>query len=141
MARRKSKSKRRRSPKMMSIINLAESYAYLSVLSEGIAGTSPIGLLGAGDIVGTPIKDSAFPGVSQGMSYSGTDAISLADMVSSPDVAFSTLTSNFESNWQAMAIKSLGIGLTFRFGKKLLRRPIANVNRNVFKQLGMGVKL
>jgi len=120
---------------------LAESYAYLSVLSEGIAGTSPIGLLGAGDIVGTPIKDSAFPGVSGGMSYSGTDAISLADMVSSPDVAFSTLTSNFESNWQAMAIKSLGIGLTFRFGKKLLRRPISNVNRNVFKQLGMGIKL
>ena len=140
MARRKSKAKRRRSPKMMSIINLAESYAYLSVLSEGIAGTSPIGLLGAGDIKAMKVYPGAGE-VGSYTAYSGTDAISLADMVSSPDVAFSTLQSNFESNWQAMAIKSVGIGLTFKFGKKLLRRPIANVNRNVFKNLGMGVKL
>ena len=140
MARRKSKAKRRRSPKMMSIINLAESYAYLSVLSEGIAGTSPIGLLGAGDIkaVQSSVSKSV---VTDYTSYSGTDAISLADMVSSPDVAFATMSSNFENSWQAMAIKSVGIGLTFKFGKKLLRRPIANVNRNVFKSLGMGVKL
>jgi len=125
---------------MMSIINLAESYAYLSVLSEGIAGTSPIGLLGAGDIVALKTA-SGIGGTTMTDSWAGTDAISLADMVSSPDVAFATLQSNFESNWQAMAIKSVGIGLTFKFGKKLLRRPIANVNRNVFKQLGMGVKL
>ena len=125
---------------MMSIINLAESYAYLSVLSEGFAGTSPIGLLGAGDIKAMKV----YPGAGEAGSYtaySGTDAISLADMVSTPDVAFATLQSNFESNWQAMAIQSLGIKLTFKFGKKLLRGPIANVNRTVFKEIGMGVKL
>lgn len=124
---------------MMSIINLAESYAYLSVLSEGIAGTSPVGLLGAGDIKPMTVNPGA--GAISYTDYSGTDSISLADMVSTPDVAFGQMTSNFESNWQAMAIKSLGIKLTFKFGKKLLRGPIANVNRTVFKELGMGVKL
>ncbi len=28
-----------------------------------------------------------------------------------------------------------------KLGKKLMRRPIANVNRNIFKPLGIGVKL
>jgi len=65
----------------------------------------------------------------------------LADIVSTPDQAFGALQANMESNWQAMAIQSLGVGLTFKFGKKLLRRPISNVNRNIFKPLGMGVKL
>jgi len=141
MARRKSKSKRRRSPKMMSLINVMESYAYATILTEGLAGTSPVGLItGASDI--KAVQSSASRSmVTDYTSYSGTGEISLADIVSNPDVAFSTLQGNMESNWQAMAIQSLGVGLTFKFGKKLLRRPISNVNRNIFKPLGMGVKL
>ena len=45
MARRK-KAKRRRSPKTISLLNIAESYAYASVLTSGVMGNSPIGVLG-----------------------------------------------------------------------------------------------
>jgi|TARA_R110000824_G_scaffold346007_2_gene532763 hypothetical protein len=141
MARRKSKAKRRRGPKMMSLINIAESYAYATILTEGLMGTSPVGVItGASDI--KAIQSSASRSlVSDYSTYSGTEEISLADLVASPDVAFSQINSNMMSNWQAMAIQSLTVGLTFKFGKKLLRRPVANVNRNIFKPLGMGVKL
>ena len=141
MARRKSKATRRRSPKMMSLINIAESYAYATILTEGLMGTSPVGVItGASDI--KAIQSSASRSlVSDYSTYSGTEEISLADLVASPDVAFSQINSNMMSNWQAMAIQSLTVGLTFKFGKKLLRRPVANVNRNIFKPLGMGVKL
>ena len=128
---------------MMSLINIAESYAYATILTEGLMGTSPVGVItGASDI--KAIQSSASGSrsmVSDYSTYSGTEEISLADLVASPDVAFSQINSNMMSNWQAMAIQSLTVGLTFKFGKKLLRRPVANVNRNIFKPLGMGVKL
>lgn len=126
---------------MMSLINIAESYAYATILTEGLMGTSPVGVItGASDI--KAIQSSASRSlVSDYSTYSGTEEISLADLVASPDVAFSQINSNMMSNWQAMAIQSLTVGLTFKFGKKLLRRPVANVNRNIFKPLGMGVKL
>jgi len=40
-----------------------------------------------------------------------------------------------------MAVSAIGIGITFKFAKKLLRKPIANVNRNLIKPLGIGVRL
>ena len=67
--------------------------------------------------------------------------ISLGDIVSAPDAAFATVQDNFMNNYQAMAIQSIGIGLSFRLGKRLLRRPISNVNRNIFKPLGAGFKI
>jgi len=56
-------------------------------------------------------------------------------------MAFSAMQSNAMANWQAMVIGSLGVSIGFKLGKKLMRRPIANVNRNIFKPLGIGVKL
>ena len=35
------KSRKRRSPRKISLINLAESYAYASILTGGIANASP----------------------------------------------------------------------------------------------------
>ena len=50
MARRK-KATRRRGPRMASLINMAESYAYADTLTTGVMGTSPIGFItGSGDI-------------------------------------------------------------------------------------------
>jgi hypothetical protein len=40
-----------------------------------------------------------------------------------------------------MAVSSIGIGISFKFARKLLRAPIANVNRNLMKPLGIGVRL
>ena len=142
MARRK-KASRRRSPRAVSLLNVAESYAYANVLTSGLMGTTPVGFItGAPDLGMQEVKSyNQLTGNTTSMEMVGGEAISLGDIVSAPDQAFGIVQSNFMSNYQAMAVQSIGIGLSFRLGKRLLRRPISNVNRNIFKPLGAGFKL
>jgi len=132
MARRK-KAKRRRSPKTISLLNIAESYAYASVLTGGVMGNSPIGVLGF-DGAGTA-------GVAGYGMTTTNGAMTLQSIISDPGSSFDSMSSMFMANYQAMAVSAIGIGITFKFAKKLLRKPIANVNRNLIKPLGIGVRL
>jgi len=142
MARRK-KASRRRSPRAVSLLNVAESYAYANVLTSGLMGTTPVGFVtGATDLGMKSVSSyNQLTGNTTDMVMTGGDSISLGDIVSAPDAAFGIVQSNFMNNYQQMAISSIGIGLSFRLGKRLLRRPISNVNRNIFKPLGAGFKL
>ena len=138
MVRRKKKTTRRRS-KMFSVINALEAYTYANILSEGIMGNSPYGFLtGASDI--KTVSMNVYGSGSESMTI-GAESLSLSEIVQHPDVAFSSMQANFMNNYQAMAIQSLVTSVGFRFGKRLLRRPISNVNRNIMKPLGIGVKL
>jgi len=140
MARGRKKAKRRRA-KTISLINLAESYAYASILTEGVAGTTPYNMVvGGSDIAQAKVIDVGL-GAASLTGYTGTDQITLTEMVTMPDVAFAAMSSNFMANWQNMVVKSLTVSVGFRLGKRLLRRPIANVSRNIFKPLGLGVRL
>ena len=132
MARRK-KAKRRRSPKTISLLNIAESYAYASVLTGGVMANSPVGVLGL-DGSGTA------GGAGYGMTTTN-GAMTLSSIVSDPGSSFDSMSANFMANYQAMAVSAIGIGITFKFAKKLLRKPIANVNRNLLKPIGIGVRL
>jgi len=132
MARRK-KAKRRRSPKTISLLNIAESYAYASVLTGGVMGNSPIGVLGF-DGAG------ATGGAGYGM-VTTNGSMTLQSIISDPGSSFDSMSSMFMANYQAMAVSAIGIGITFKFAKKLLRKPIANVNRNLIKPLGIGMRL
>ena len=141
MARRKKASRRRRS-RAVSLLNVAESYAYANVLTSGLMGTTPVGFVtGATDLGMKMVSDSVGGYNTSSMVAVGGGSISLGDIVSAPDQAFGIVQSNFMNNYQAMAVQSLGIGISFRLGKRLLRRPISNVNRNIFKPLGAGFKL
>jgi len=132
MARRK-KAKRRRSPKTISLLNIAESYAYASVLTGGVMGNSPIGVLGF---------DGSGNGGGAGYGMVTTNgSMTLQSIISDPGSSFDSMSSMFMANYQAMAVSAIGIGITFKFAKKLLRKPIANVNRNLIKPLGIGVRL
>ena len=71
----------------------------------------------------------------------GDRVLSLGDIIKDPDLSFWQMNANLSQNWQAMAIRSFTTGLIFRGAKKLLRRPISNVNRNIFRPLGMGFQL
>jgi len=51
------------------------------------------------------------------------------------------MQTNAMNNWQGMIVQSAGINIAFRLGKRLLRRPISSVNRQIFKPLGAGFKL
>jgi len=132
MARRK-KAKRRRSPKTISLLNIAESYAYASVLTSGVLANSPVGVLGFDG-------SGAAGGAGYGMATTN-GAMTLTSIVSDPGTSFDSMSANFMANYQAMAVSAIGIGITFKFAKKLLRKPISNVNRNLMKPLGIGVRL
>jgi len=72
----------------------------------------------------------------------GTGEISLGDIVSQPGQALGVMSQNLQNNLVPMAVASLVTGVGFRFGKRLLRRPISNINRNIMKPLlGAGIKL
>jgi len=117
----------------MSLISLAESYAYASVLTGGVMANSPVGVLGF---------DGSGTGAGYGMTTTnGGASITLSSIVSDPGSSFDSMSANFMANYQAMAVSAIGIGITFKFAKKLLRKPIANVNRNLMKPLGIGVRL
>ena len=129
MARRK-KARRRRSPKTMSLINLAESYAYATTITSGVFGNSPVGLLG---FDGGGVGSTAMTTTNGGLS--------LQSIIGDPGSSFDTMQANFTANYQAMAVQAIGIGLTFKFAKKLLRKPIANVNRNLIGPMKLGIRL
>ena len=140
MARRRKKSRRRRDSSI-KLLNVMEAYAYADIGSRGIMGASPWEVITGGSSVGTSkVYDSGL-GLTSMVSTGVGQEVTLTEMLQHPDMAFSAMQSNAMANWQAMVIGSLGVSVGFKLGKKLMRRPIANVNRNIFKPLGIGVKL
>lgn len=135
----KRKTKRRRSPKTISIMNVLESLTYASIISEGVAGTSVFGLFGETDLTSTSVYDSGL-GTSS-MTWTGGQALSLGDIVTEPAQALSVMQTNFSNNWKNMAVASFVTGLTFKFGRRLMSRPINNINRNIMKPLGVGLRV
>ena len=133
MARRK-KSKRRRGPKMFSVISAIESYAYANLLTEGLAGNSPVGFITGG-------SDIAYGSTNGAMTVTGAGQLSLSEIITHPTTAFTGMQANFMANYQTMAVQAIGIGVGFKVARKLLRRPISNVNRNIMSPLGIGIKL
>ena len=129
MARRRKAKRSRRKPDM-SLINLAESYAYATTITSGVFGNSPVGLIGFGDA-----------GIGSTAMATTNGGLSLQSIISDPGTSFDSMQANFMANYQAMAVQAIGIGITFKFAKKLLRKPISNVNRNLMKPLGIGVRL
>ena len=140
MPRKKKRTYRRKS---FSILNALEAYVYATILTEGVAGTSPIGLITGDTDLGTKMTSVGMGNrPEQTLTVTGASEISLGDIMSEPSLALSTMSSNFQANLAPMAIAAFGTSVTFRIGKRLLRRPISNINRNIMKPaLGAGIKL
>ena len=140
MAPRRRKTKRRRS-RAVSLINALEAYTYASILSEGVAGTSPWGMITGATDIGTVQRAEGLGSIMYSETV-GAKEISLGDIVSNPGLALGEMANNLQSNLVPMAVSSLVTGISFRFGKRILRRPIGNINRNIMKPLlGAGIKL
>jgi len=135
MARRKTTRVRRR--KSFKLLNALESLTYAEILSRGVAGTGIAGFIsGSGDLTSTFIESS------QTYETSGADAISLSDIVQSPGLATSTMAMNLQKNIIPMSVAAATTAVTFNVGKRLLRRPINNINNNLMAPLlGRGIKL
>ena len=56
--------------------------------------------------------------------------------------ALGIMSANFQTNLIPMAIQAATVGVGFRIGKRLLRMPLANINRNLVKpMLGAGIRI
>jgi len=139
MAKRK-KSKRRSRSSKISLLNIAESYTYLTIMTAGLMGSNPYEFLTSGSDIRSVDRYDAGLGITSSHT-TGTSSLSLTELFKEPDIAFGAVRTNFMGNWQNMVIASMVTSIGFGVGKKLLRKPIANVNRNIFKPLGVGVKL
>jgi len=148
MARRRKAVKRRRS-RGISLIKAAESFAYASILTKGLFNTNPVAfVLGDADLAPSTtwnpaaVQSAAMSNPGTWGSQIGADAISLGDIVKDPAFAFNTMIGRGQANLANMAVQSLVVGVTARAFTRILRRPIANVNRNIMKPLlGAGVRL
>lgn len=126
-------------------MNMLESYTYASILSSGIANTTPLGMItGSADLVPAPATGGIANLVSNYGQF-GQDVISLGDIIQNPGLSVALMTQNAKSNILPMAFQSFATAITFRLGRRLLRRPISNVNRNImapiFGKGASGVRL
>ena len=129
MAPRK-KAKRPRRSRSFSLTNAAFSVGYANILSSGVFGTNLAGFLlgrdssgyGSSQVSGTGISLQELIGIaSGGGSEAGGD--------------LSTIQSNLKDNLPSMIIQSVALSVTERVFKSVMRRPLANVNRNIVKPL------
>jgi len=145
MPRRRKKSRRRR--KTFSILNGLEALTYASILSEGvtggnlgqfIGGATDIGWKSASGNVGIGVESSR----AGGMITTGTGQISLGDIFSDPGLSLTTMGDNFQANILPMAFSAFVTSVGFSVGRKLLRKPLSSITRNIIHPvLGKGVRM
>ena len=142
---RKSKKKGRSRSKSFSVLNALESLTYAQILALGTTGGGVWDFVtGTGDLKYGSGHSQNFGGtiVETPGSWGGTDQISLNDMMMAPGQAVSVMASNFQSNIIPMAAQAFGVSVGFKIGRRLLRGPINNINRNLVRPaLGKGIRL
>lgn len=126
MARRRA-TRRRRRDNSFKILAAAEGYVQANIVTEELMDVSPIQFV--------------FGDAGPSFAVSG-GGISLIEIARNPNL-LGTIGARAMSPDKILNIagKSFLANVGFRFARKVLRRPIANMNRQVFKPLGMGVKL
>ena len=127
MPRKKAKKSYRR--KTFSILNALEAFTYASILSEGTTGGSLYAFItGATDLKST----RTVGGVGRGdLVISGQGQISMGDLMTEPSMAIDTMAGNFQANLVPMALASFTTSIGFRVGRKILRRPLSSITRNI----------
>ena len=139
MAKRKSKSRSR--PAGIRVLNVLESLTYAEIISRGTTGGG-LGSLIFGDTDLGYKSGSLGIGMGETGIAVGTDQISLGDLMSEPGQAVSVMAANFQANLLPMAVAGFTTSVGFNVGRRLLRKPINNINRNIMKPLfGAGIRM
>jgi len=140
MVKRK-KAKRRR--KYDSLWSWGVAYGNLSILTRGGLGVGPIGFFtGEEDLSSTSKSyyDSMLDTTSEVVTISGGDALSLADVLTEPTLAWDVIQSNVKTNAIGMATEAIIFNTGATVLRRLLRKPINQSNRMI-RKLGMGVQI
>jgi len=137
----KGKKGKRRRPASFSILNGIEAWIYGEILMRGTTGSGVLSFFtGEGDIgygAGETIGGIYIAGEPVGVAQ-----ISLTDMMQNPSLAIATIAENFKSNLLPMSLAAFSTSISFRVGRRLLRRPLANNQKNLVKpDLGTGIRI
>jgi len=136
----KKKTVRRRA-KTFGILNAVEAWIYGEIIMRGSTGSGVIGFFtGEGDLGIGP--GETIGGITTYTQPVGAGEISLSDLMMDPGLAIATIATNFKTNLLPMSLAAFTTSITFRVGKRLLRRPLSSINRNLIKPaLGAGIRL
>ncbi len=111
---------------MTSILNLAEGYVATNIVTENLMKVNPVQFV-LGDVA---------PGIASG------GGISLVELIRRPELLQSigerAMNPAVLGN---IAIQSLLSRVAFKFGKRIMRPNINQINRLVFREANLGVKL
>jgi len=127
MARRKAAARRRRSPKSIRLLQVAEGFVQANIVTQTLMDVDPIRFL-VGDAGPTLMV--------------GGGGISLLEIAKRPEL-LATIGSRAMNpeNIINIAVKSAVANIGFKFAKRALRRPVNLLNNQLFKPLALGVKL
>jgi len=134
MARRKAKRSRRRKFTGINVVNAAEGFIQANWVTQGFLNTDPVAAL-----VG---KSSAGYGFLKGVSDTGgKKRVALTELLGlgGEDAAtnWGYVLDNVKENWLDVAIKTTLTTGGFRIGKRLFRKPRAQINKSL-RMLGVG---
>ena len=140
MAPRKKKAARRRRSTGFRVISAIESYAYTSVITQGLFDASPVQFLTGADNVTdsalalTPEQTQSYFQMNPnlGADY-GANPLSLRDIVGNPGFAANAIIGRGMANGINMALQAATINVGFRLFKNMLKRPLSNIQRNLIK--------
>ena len=150
MARRTRKKTTRRRARSFSILNAIESYAYASILTEGLFSATPVQFIMApGNLTDassklTPAQTQSYfmSNPDLGGELYGANPLSLRDIMQDPGFAANAILGRGQANLVSMAVQAATVSVGMRLFKRLLRRPLSNIQRNLVKPaLGAGVRL
>ena len=109
---------------------MAVAYGNLSILTHGIMATSPYGVItGSADTYDTT-----------GAYVTGSEAVTLADILHNPSSAFSSMNTNISAAAASMMIQAITFNAGARIFRKVMSRPFREANK-VIRPLGLGVQL
>lgn len=132
------KKPKRRGPRSFGVISAVESYAYASILTQGLFDASPVEFLTGPDNVTaaglalTPQQTQNYFQLNprKGADY-GANPLSLRDIVGNPGFAANAIIGRGMANGLNMAMQAAAVSVSFRLFKRLLRRPLSNIQRNL----------
>jgi len=135
------KATRRRGPKYFNVYNAIVGYGNLAILTQGTLGAGPIEVVTSTyDIGYKSVGDLGLGSAATSMVMTGTDVISLADILNEPTMSFAQIMSNARANAVPMALQSVTFNVGARIFRKLMRRNFSAANR-LIKPLGLNVRL
>jgi len=108
---------------------------------RGTLGSGPVeAVTGAYDIGMSRTADVGLGRGSQMLALTGTDQISLADIMNAPSLSFDQITQNARSNAVPMALAAVTFNVGASVFKKIMRKPFTQANK-LIKPLGLNVRI